>query len=200
MIYGSLLLLGALIWAAVSFSNSNYFSDVEISQDQPVPFSHEHHVGDDGIDCRYCHTSVAISSYAGMPSTQTCMTCHSELWRNSPMLEPVRSSYQTNQSIQWQRVYRLPEFVFFNHGIHISKGVGCSTCHGRVDQMPLLWPAVDLEMEWCLNCHRNPGQFIRPLSEVYKMDWTQPNRDHAQLAQQYNIAFNRITDCYTCHR
>src|ERR687887_2196966 len=142
--------------------------------EQPIPFSHKHHVGDDGIDCRYCHTSVEKSSFAGLPPTQTCMNCHSQIWSQSPMLEPVRQSAQTGQPLQWNRVHVLGDFVYFDHSIHVQKGIGCSTCHGRIDEMPLTWKAESLQMSWCLECHRNPERFVRPKDQVFNMAWQPP--------------------------
>ena len=141
-------------------------------REQPVPFSHEHHVRGLGIDCRYCHTSVETSSSAGMPPTYTCMSCHSQIWTDSPMLEPVRAEPRRRQADRWTRVHDLPDFVYFNHGIHVQKGVGCAECHGRVDQMPLAWKEQPLTMEWCLECHRHPEQHLRPKEEVFEMDWS----------------------------
>ena len=127
-----------------------------------------HHVADDGIDCRYCHTSVETSSFAGIPPTKTCMNCHSVLFANAPFLEPVRASFRDNTPLHWVRVHDLPDFVYFNHSIHVKKGVGCETCHGRVDQMPLMYQQNSLLMEWCINCHTNPAQnYVRPRSEIY---------------------------------
>src|ERR1041384_58662 len=139
------------------------------SPQQPIPFSHKHHVGDDGIDCRYCHQSVETSDFAGLPPTETCMSCHSQIWNNAAMLEPVRASFHTGESISWVRVHDLPDFVYFNHSIHINKGIGCSTCHGRVDQMPLMYKVNTLYMQWCIECHRNPAQFVRPRDQVFNI-------------------------------
>jgi hypothetical protein len=145
--------------------------------DQPIPFSHKHHVQGLGLQCQYCHTTVEKSSYAGIPPTKTCINCHSQIWTNAKLLEPVRQSWATNQSIQWTRVHDLPDFVFFNHEIHVNKGLGCSSCHGRVDQMPLMYMQNTLQMEWCLDCHRNPAKNIRPTSQIYNMAWESPNED-----------------------
>jgi hypothetical protein len=183
--------------------DSDYETGIRVVGSQPVPFSHKHHVSDDGIDCRYCHTTVDYSNTAGMPSTETCMTCHSELWKDSPILEPVRASYQTNQSIQWQRVSLLPDYVYFNHSIHINKGIGCSACHGRVDTMPLTWRAESFRMDWCLGCHREPQKYIRPRDQVFNMEWEPPPNQLEQgsrLLKEYGVATTRLTDCYTCHR
>ena len=140
--------------------------------DQPVPFSHKHHVEGLGLQCQYCHTSVEKSSYAGIPPTKTCMNCHAQIWTDANLLEPVRQSWATGQSIKWTRVHDLPDYVFFNHEIHVNKGIGCSSCHGRVDQMPIMYMENTLQMEWCLNCHRNPAKNLRPTSEIYNMAWT----------------------------
>jgi hypothetical protein len=142
--------------------------------DQPVPFSHKHHVEGLGLQCQYCHTSVEKSSYAGIPPTKTCMNCHSEIWTNAQLLEPVRNSWATGESIQWIRVHDLPDYVYFNHEIHVNKGIGCASCHGRVDEMPLMYEENTLQMEWCLNCHRNPAVNLRPTAEIYNMAWAGP--------------------------
>ncbi len=143
--------------------------------DQPVPFSHKHHVEGLGLQCQYCHVSVEKSSYAGIPPTRTCMNCHSQIWTNAALLDPVRNSWATGQSIVWTKIHDLPDFVYFNHEIHVNKGIGCETCHGRVDQMPIMYQQNTLQMEWCLNCHRNPVENLRPTSEIYNMDWKKPS-------------------------
>ena len=137
--FGAVFILGFVAWAFASLDRSTYMTRATNPREQPVPFSHAHHVGGLGVDCRYCHTSVETSSFANIPPTKTCMNCHSQIWLTSPTLEPVRASYRTGQSIRWTRVHDLPDFVYFNHSIHVSKGVGCETCHGRVDRMPLMW-------------------------------------------------------------
>ena len=142
--------------------------------DQPVPFSHKHHVEGLGLQCQYCHTSVEKSSYAGIPPTKTCMNCHSQIWTNAALLEPVRQSWATGESIPWIRVHDLPDYVYFNHEIHVNKGIGCASCHGRVDEMPLMYEENSLQMEWCLNCHRNPANNLRPTAEIYNMAWAGP--------------------------
>jgi Cytochrome c7 and related cytochrome c len=180
---------------------ADYMTEVRVIREQPVPFSHKHHVSGVGIDCRYCHTSVETSSFAGLPPTSTCMTCHSQIWTGSPMLEPVRASLRTNEPLRWTRVHDLPDFVYFDHSIHLAKGIGCSTCHGRVDQMPIMWRENSLLMEWCLNCHRQPEQYVRPRSAVFQMDWVAPRNQleaGRELVQAYHI--RKLTDCYTCHR
>jgi hypothetical protein len=145
--------------------------------DQPVPFSHKHHVEGLGLQCQYCHVSVEKSSYAGIPPTKTCMNCHSQIWTNAQLLEPVRDSWATGRSINWIRVHDLPDYVYFNHEIHVNKGIGCASCHGRVDEMPLMYAENTLQMEWCLNCHRNPVKNLRPTSEIYNMAWAGPSTD-----------------------
>jgi hypothetical protein len=139
--------------------------------DQPVPFSHRHHVEGLGIQCQYCHVSVEKSAYAGIPPTKTCMNCHAEIWTNAQMLEPVRRSWATGESIPWIRIHDLPDYVYFNHEIHVNKGIGCASCHGRVDEMPIMYAENSLQMEWCLNCHRDPVKNLRPTSEIYNMAW-----------------------------
>jgi Cytochrome c7 and related cytochrome c len=181
---------------------SSLVTGVGVVQAQPVFFSHKHHVSDDGIDCRYCHTSVEESPFAGMPSIEICMNCHRQIWNESPMLEPIRTSYRTNTPIEWKRVHDLPDFVYFDHSIHVAKGVGCETCHGRVDQMPLLWRVNTLQMDWCLECHRHPERHVRPRDQVFTMGWRPPDDDQialgSRLVQAYRI--QRKTDCSTCHR
>jgi len=183
---------------------STYLTDVRVPQEQPVPFSHAHHVGGLGIDCRYCHTTVETSSFAGMPPTETCMNCHKQIWSGAPMLEPVRASFRTGQPLRWNRVYDLPGFVYFDHSIHVHKGVGCVTCHGRVDEMPLLWRANTLHMSWCLDCHRAPERFVRPREHVFDLAWV-PDEDQdtmgRRLVRDYAIMDSgTLTGCYTCHR
>jgi hypothetical protein len=170
---------------------------------QPIAFSHKHHVGDDGIDCRYCHTSVEKSGFAGMPSTGICLSCHSQLFLDSPALAPLHESARTGRPIEWVRVHDLPDFVYFEHDIHVNKGVACVECHGRVDQMPLTWRTASLEMQWCLGCHRNAPQHIRPLSKVLSMAPQRPlSADEVrQLNRLYRLrSTNALTNCSTCHR
>jgi hypothetical protein len=180
---------------------SPYETMQNVPREQPVPFSHEHHVGGLGIDCRYCHTTVETSSFANIPSTKICMNCHSQMWASSPMLEPVRESYRSGKSIEWTRVNDLPEYVYFNHSIHIHKGVGCTTCHGRIDKMPLTWQGEPLTMEWCLNCHRHPQRYLRPRDAVFSMDYRTPANQIAlgyRLMKAYRV--QSLTSCSTCHR
>ncbi|HZS51523.1 MAG TPA: cytochrome c3 family protein [Bryobacterales bacterium] len=200
-ILGGVFILIAVSWILYLFYRSDYMTGARVVRDQPVPFSHKHHVSDDGIDCRYCHTSVEDSSFAGIPPTETCMSCHSQIWAGAAMLEPVRASFRNNQPLEWTRVHDLPDYVYFDHSIHINKGIGCSTCHGRVDQMPLTWRENTLLMEWCLDCHRDPARYVRPRQDVFQMDYTPPADQRSlgrKLVQEYKI--RSLTDCYTCHR
>ena len=200
-IFGGLILLLAVVAGLTTINESPYITEVGVARSQPVPFSHKHHVGDDGIDCRYCHTSVEESSFAGIPPTKTCMNCHTQIWPDSPILEPVRESFRTGQSIQWTRVHNLPGFVYFNHSIHVHKGIGCVTCHGRVDKMPLMWRENTLYMDWCLDCHRGPERFVRPREYVFSMEYQAPVDQLAlgqKLVKQYRI--QKLTSCSTCHR
>ena len=196
---GGLALTGVLVVA-----RSPYITNQRVTREQPVQFSHKHHVGDDGIDCRYCHTSVETSAYAGIPPTKTCMNCHSVLFNNVGYLEPVRESYRTEQSIQWVKVHRLADYVYFNHSIHINKGIGCSSCHGAVNEMPLVFQASPLTMQWCLDCHRNPQVNLRPKEEIFNMAWRAPaNQEEIgkKLAADYKLrSTSELTSCSTCHR
>jgi hypothetical protein len=168
---------------------------------QPIQFDHRHHVVDDGIDCRYCHANVDRGASAGIPSTEACLACHSQIWNKSPRLQPVRQSYFTGRPIPWVRVHKLPDFVYFNHSIHVNKGIGCVTCHGRVDQMPSIRQVAPLTMSWCLDCHRNPAPNLRPPDQIVNMTWAplgDPVAVAATLMKQYDI--HSRTSCSTCHR
>ena len=203
-IFGSVFILAFLFWALYLLQGSPYNTRAFIPREQPIQFSHKHHAGDDGIDCRYCHTTVENSPFAGIPPVKTCMNCHSQLFADSSFLAPVRESFKNDKPIHWTRVHDLPDFVYFNHSIHIGKGVGCSTCHGRVDQMPLTWQVASLQMEWCLQCHRNPAANVRPRDQVFNMDWQPPPNqieEGKKLVAEYRIKSpNVITSCSTCHR
>jgi hypothetical protein len=171
------------------------------AREQPVPFYHLHHAAGMGIDCRYCHTSVDKSATAGIPPTKTCMNCHSQIFNQSPTLEPVRASWRTGSSIPWVKVHDLPDFVYFNHSAHVNKGVGCTTCHGPVGKMAYVWQEKSLLMEWCLDCHRQPEKYLRPKSEVYSLSYQPPARQlelGRELAARYNV--KPSTSCSTCHR
>ncbi len=182
-------------------NESAWVTRVDVARDQPIQFSHERHVAGNGIDCRYCHTSVETSSFAGIPPTSTCMNCHREIYSSSPFLEPVRASYRTGESIPWVRVHDLPGFVYFDHSIHLHKGVGCTTCHGQVDRMPLVWKEATLQMQWCLDCHRHPERYVRPRDQVFSVSYRPPRDQLAlgrRLIDEYGI--QRLTSCDTCHR
>lgn len=194
------LSMGAAMFA---FARSDFWTQVDAPLEQPVPFSHQHHVGGLGIDCRYCHTGVEQSSFAGLPPTETCMTCHSQVWKDAPVLQPVRDSLQTGKPLKWTRVHDLPDYVYFDHSIHVAKGVGCATCHGQVNEMPLTWKTKELYMRWCLDCHRDPAKFVRPKEQVFNMAYDEPENQHSlgqQLLRTNNIHTAGLTDCNTCHR
>ncbi len=203
-IVGVVLLAATAFLVVSAYDRSNYNTGAYVDVEQPVQFSHKHHAGDIGIDCRYCHTSVEISSSAGIPPTKTCMNCHSQIWADSPYLEPVRESWRTKVPIEWQRVHDLPDFVYFNHSIHVNKGVGCSTCHGNVVQQPLMHQVASLKMEWCLQCHRAPENFLREQKDIYDPEWLPPSNQvevGLLLKKQNNIATAEVlTSCSTCHR
>jgi hypothetical protein len=169
-IFGAVFVLAALAWAAGILVRSTYVTNVDNVREQPVPFSHEHHVGELGLDCRYCHISVEKSAFAGLPTTDICMGCHSQVWKNSEMLAPVRESARTGKPLEWTRVHDLPDFVYFNHSIHVAKGIGCQSCHGRVNEMPLMRKSATLYMEWCIECHRHPEAAVRNTADIYKFD------------------------------
>ena len=197
------VVLGVTAFALVggSLQRSSYLTEAFVPREQPIPFSHKHHVAGLGIDCRYCHTSVEESSFAGIPPTETCMNCHRQIWKDSPMLEGVRESYRTGRPLEWIRVHDLADFVYFDHSIHVAKGVGCATCHGRVDEMPLTWRVATLQMSWCLDCHRNPEKYVRPRSEVFSVSYVPPANQlelGRRLVAEYQI--QKLTSCSTCHR
>ena len=199
-IFGAVFVLAGLLWGIAAVNRSGYVTQQAVAREQPVPFSHKHHAGELGIDCRYCHTGVETTAYANIPPTQTCMNCHSQIWADSPALAPVRESMRSGQSIQWVKVNDLPGFVYFNHSIHVYKGIGCVSCHGRVDKMNLLMQATSLHMEWCLDCHRNPEPNVRPREEVFNLGWEPPAEQPtlgAQLAVEHKI--ERLDDCSICH-
>ena len=203
-IIGSAACLAGLIWSSLIYTRSSYGTNAGVMREQPIPFSHEHHVGVLGIDCRYCHDSVERSAFAGMPSTKTCMNCHSQMWVGSSMLEPVRDSYKTGRPLRWHRVYNLPGFVYFDHSIHVHKGVGCSTCHDRIDEMPFTYQAPSLLMEWCLDCHRHPEEHLRPREEVFDMQYQKPGDQLSlgkRLKEEYSVEDAvSLTNCTICHR
>ena len=200
-IYGIVLVVGLIGYVSWQVNQSAYFTYIQQPLPQPVPFRHAHHTTQLGIDCRYCHTSVENSWYAGLPPTHTCMSCHSQLWTNADMLEPVRASYRTGESVLWNRVNALPDFVYFNHSIHISKGIGCTTCHGQLGEMPITWRENTLYMRWCVNCHKHPERYVRPKKDVFNPIYTPPPDQIAmgkKLVKDYEI--RSLTSCDTCHR
>ncbi|HJP93779.1 MAG TPA: cytochrome c3 family protein [Pyrinomonadaceae bacterium] len=203
-IFGFVFLFAAVLWITIAIGRSSYVTDVGVARPQPVPFSHQHHAGNVGIDCRYCHVTVETSAFAGMPATQICMQCHSQIWSTSPLLEPVRASFSSGHPLQWTRVHNLPRFTYFDHSIHVKQGVGCSTCHGRVDQMSETVAVKPMYMEWCVDCHRNVGKYLRPREEVFNMNWQLPANQLAlggKLIADYHIKDARsLIACSTCHR
>jgi hypothetical protein len=189
----------------VGYARSDWVTGARIHPGaQPVPFSHKHHAGELGIDCRYCHTKVADSPRAGLPPTHTCMTCHSQIWTGAPMLAPVRASLAQDKPLRWRRVALLPDYVYFRHDIHIAKGLGCAECHGRVDQMALTFRAKPLTMQFCLDCHRDPAPRLRPRDQITNMAWKPPADGKAalghQLMREYGIREGQLTHCTVCHR
>lgn len=214
-IYGAVLIIGGLTYALYAIAMSPWYTEQNVSREQPVPFSHRHHAGELGIDCRYCHTSVEKSAFAGLPPTHTCMTCHSQIWTNAGMLEPVRASYRDDVSLEWTRVNALPDFVYFDHSIHVNKGIGCTTCHGPIAEMPLTYRAGTLYMSWCLDCHRQPQKFVRPKSEVFNPYYEVPSHDHPVTLEDGRRFYDQVSlgkvlmseykiqslqHCSTCHR
>jgi Cytochrome c7 and related cytochrome c len=207
--FGFLLRLGVLaaVLAAVTLVSvwrtlTSYRAAPLDALEQPLPFSHKHHVGDDGIDCRYCHSSVESAAFAGMPPLSTCMSCHSQLFTDQPALAPLINAYLARTVLRWQRLYKLPDFAYFNHSIHIAKGIGCASCHGAVDQMPLTWRVAPLTMRWCLDCHREPAGHLRPATEIFNLHWQARDQSvlGARLLSAYHIDTRRLTDCSVCHR
>jgi len=200
-IFGALFLIAGLLWGLATFNRSAYMTQQRVARTQPVQFSHKHHVGELGIDCRYCHTTVETAARATVPPTEICMSCHSQIWLQSPFLEPVRASFRSDQSIQWVKVHDLPDYVYFNHGVHVQKGIGCVSCHGRVDRMNQVWQESSLQMEWCLDCHRDPARHVRPREHVFDLAWERPADQPglgAELLRLYEV--HTRTDCSTCHR
>jgi hypothetical protein len=200
-IFGALFFIAGLFVLFAQVNRSPWVTEARVARQQPIQFSHERHVAGNGIDCRYCHTSVETSSFAGIPPTKTCMNCHSQIFANSPFLEPVRESLRSGRSIEWTRVHDLPDFVYFDHSIHLHKGIGCTSCHGQVDRMPLVWQEQSLQMEWCTDCHRNPEQHVRPREDVFRVDYTPPSNQPElgrRLVAEYQI--QKLTSCSTCHR
>ena len=203
-LFGVASLVVFLGWLIMTLMRSSWATKQNEFVEQPIQFSHAHHVGGVGIDCRYCHTSVETSAFAGIPPTKTCMNCHSQIWSTAPILEPVRASFRDDMNLNWIRVYDLPDFVYFSHKIHVKQGVGCVTCHGEIDKMPLTYQANSLLMEWCLDCHRAPEKYLRPRDQVFNVAYEPPaNQLELGLAlkKQYNVAsIEHLTSCSVCHR
>jgi hypothetical protein len=196
-------IVAALLGIFMTIDRAGYTTRKGVTLTQPIPFSHEHHAGGLGIDCRYCHTSVETSATAGIPPTATCYNCHKLIWKDSPMLEPVRASYKTGTPIRWTKVHDLPDFAYFDHSIHVAKGVGCAECHGRVDKMALMRSEHALQMRWCLECHRNPEPHLRPKEEIFNMKWKAEDQETLgpRLAEEYHLRREiDLTSCSTCHR
>jgi hypothetical protein len=214
LVLGLPLMFGTTGLSLAIFYRSSYATGRDEIVEQPVPFSHAHHVGQLGIDCRYCHTSVETSAFAGIPPTKTCMNCHQQMWVGSEMLQPVRDSFKQDKAIPWNKVHNVPQYAYFNHSIHIAQGVGCVSCHGRIDEMPLIFQSNTLLMEWCLNCHREPEKFLRPKSEVFSMTWKPSDETNPETGQPYTQAelgvklkeahhvrdASMLTSCSMCHR
>lgn len=224
-LFGAAIAPLAIIMTLSAFTRSPYVTKVNVPRDQPVPFSHEHHTNELGIDCRYCHQSVENSSYAMLPPTETCMSCHSQVWTNSPLLEPVRESWRTGNAIRWNQLNKLPEFVYFNHSLHVDRGLNCNICHGPVQTMQLAYRAQAFTMAWCLECHRNPANWVGDPAKVFGLYWKiQRNEaltpEEAALAsgrddyhrtgkeleegrawvKRHGIQTEQLTDCWICHR
>jgi hypothetical protein len=203
-LFAVLTLVLFLGWFIFTLMRSSWVTKQNEFVEQPIQFSHAHHVGGMGLDCRYCHTSVEKSSFAGIPPTKTCINCHSQIWSNAPILEPVRASFRDDKPLNWIRVNDLPDFVYFNHQIHVKQGVGCATCHGPVDKMGLMYQATTLQMEWCLDCHRAPEKYLRPRAEVFNMAYQAPANQlevGMALKKEYKVpGIDHMTSCSVCHR
>lgn len=197
-VFGAVGLVAGAVGVGVMTVRSPYATGVGVIRSQPIPFSHQHHVGEAGIDCRYCHRGVEREASAGLPSTEICLGCHSQLWADSEMLQPVQASWEGNTPIGWVRVHDVPDFVYFHHGTHVVHGVACEACHGRVDRMPLTWRSATLHMEWCLECHRNPEQHLRPANAVLAMGWKRSDHPPPDTAATSQV--HARTDCSACHR
>ena len=200
-IFSAVFVIAGLLWLIAQVHRSPWSTDAHVAKEQPIRFSHERHVGGNGIDCRYCHTSVEESAFAGIPPTKTCMNCHAEIFAGSPFLRPVQESFEAGRAIAWTRVHDLPDFVHFDHSIHVNKGVGCTTCHGPVDRMPLIAQEHSLQMEWCVDCHQRPEAFVRPRTAVFSVSYEQPANQlevGRRLVDEYQI--QKLTSCSTCHQ
>lgn len=185
------------------YLHSDWLTDVGEPPWQPVPFSHRHHAGELEIDCRYCHYTVEQSAQATLPTAETCMTCHSKVWTEADMLRPVREAYAEGRPLVWNRVVDVPDFVYFNHAIHVDKGVGCTTCHGPIQEMALTYESHSYSMAWCLDCHRDPAPYVRPRDALTDLRW-KPTEDQIAVNRRRlhaeGVTPETMTDCYTCHR
>jgi hypothetical protein len=192
--------LGGGLTALMVLARSPLYTGQNEPVAQPLQFDHRHHVGDLGIDCRYCHLTAETAASAGYPPTEVCMSCHGQIWNQSPLLAPVRESYFTGKPLTWKRVHRLPDFVYFNHSIHVNKGVGCVTCHGRVDQMGEVMQVAPISMKWCLECHRDPESRLRPKERVTDLAWEPADPLAVGREVASTLAVHTRTSCSTCHR
>ncbi len=203
LIWGGVIFTALLATSLTVFARTSN-NKVRVPIEQPVAFSHALHNGQLGLDCRYCHTSVEVAAAANIPPTETCMTCHSQIRVGSPQLAAVQASWDSGEPIVWNKVHDLADFVYFNHSAHINKGIGCSSCHGRIDQMAAIWKNKPMTMGWCLECHRNPAAFVRPKSEVFNMAYVPPAEGQLELGEQlveaYHINEEKLPQCSTCHR
>ena len=192
----------SVVVAAIWYWFSPWYTDVGYQPVQPVPYSHKFHAGDLGIDCRYCHNTVEGADFAAIPPTDTCMNCHKHVATDSAKLKLVRESADTGKSIEWVKVHQLPDYAYFSHQVHINGGIGCVSCHGRVDQMEEVYLAKPLSMGWCLDCHRNPQPHLRPLDEITNMDWDQETAgyDPATHVNRAGLAVLPPEHCSGCHR
>lgn len=198
ILLGVIIVLTATV-AGIWYYFSPEYTDVGYAPEQPVAYSHELHAGELGLDCQYCHTNVGVSKQANIPPTQTCMNCHSQIKANSDKLTKIRESWESGQPIEWVRVHNLPDYAYFNHAIHVNMGVGCETCHGRVDRMEVVAQKEPLSMSWCLDCHRNPEKYVRPVEEVTTMGYVAENQLELgrKLVAEHNI--HPSTYCQGCH-
>lgn len=208
-------IVGGLLYVVtiVNFGFSPQATDVGYEPKQPIPYSHALHVGQLGLDCRYCHTTVEKAAFAAVPATATCMNCHTKIRTNSELLKPLRDSWKKNEPLQWTKVHRLPDYVYFNHSAHVTRGVSCVSCHGRVDKMEVVYQQETLSMGWCLDCHRNPEQHIRPVDQVTNLAWLPDGVNLADDPEKILEAKKKVgaeerarrhlnpsQDCTTCHR
>lgn len=199
----SLTVIGIAVVAALAFSyvRSDSFWNVGRPLTQPIPFRHDLHVSTLQLDCRYCHSTVERAAHAGMPSAVTCMSCHSQVWTGATVLDPLRTALALEQAITWRSVHRLPSYAYFHHAAHVSKGVACETCHGRVDRMPRTVKVHTMSMGWCLDCHKDPVPLLRPQEAVFAMGYEPHGKElPPEVRTFYREAARRLTDCSTCHR